>query len=289
MSSSRSLGVALLSLLAGAGCTQVVDVDEYTFVSDPCGDPPPSCTGGRDLTLVVVVADTPHEDEAGRRDGFDVDGTSDAICGQRDFVSPTGETGIDNQLAVVLDLYASLEGIDLREQNRSTYVRGEYLTTLFIGGYDGPDDDCVQVSYRAARLPEGVAPSTLDADGDGEIDPGLTFDYGPPLLRDTSACVIDGVVHASFEPALATIPVIATEARVERGRLRATLGETRTSFLLGITLRLEDLTTALPAEVLEFLRPRADVAPSTRGSRDCSAISFAFESEAVPAVRGSMF
>ncbi len=289
MRSSRSLGVALLSLLAGAGCTQVVDVDEYTFVSDPCGEPPPSCTGGRDLTFVVVVADTPPEDEAGRRDGFDVDGTSDAICGQRDFVSPSGETGIDNQLAVVLDLYASLEGIDLREQNRATYLRGEYLTAFFVAGYEGPEDDCVQVSYRAARLPEGVPPSSLDADLDGEIDPGLTFDFGPPLLRDASACVIDGVLHASFEPALATIPVIATEARVERGRLRATLDEDRTSFLLGITLRLQDLAAALPAEVVEFLRPRADVAPSTRGSRDCSAISFAFESEAVPAVRGSMF
>lgn len=285
--------LALLAALVWplVGCSQIVDVDDYTFDRDPCGPRPEVCpSGGESLTFVIVGSDVPRADATGRRDGFDLDGTADPICGQADFTDRAGEPGVDNQLAPVLELYESLAMLDLRADNRALYARGETVTVLFLDEYDGPDDDCFVVSYREARVPEGVTLELLDADLDGELDPGLTWDYGPALFRTPTACSIDGVIHARFlDAVVAFLAGVTQDVNAERGRVRLVIDEDgqRARGMIGGALRLVDLVGGLPAEVVEFLRPRADISPSARDAYDCASISFAIELDAVPAVRGA--
>ena len=138
-------------------------------------------------------------------------------------------------------------------------------------------------------MPEGVTVADLAVDLDGELDPGLTWDYGTPLLRDATACTIDGVVHAQFPEAVVSFLGVAAEVTAERTRIRMPIAADRvTGASLGGSLCLTDLMRVLPPELVEFLRPRADIAPSTRDARDCSSISFGLTFEAVPAERGSM-
>lgn len=287
----RSLALLTMVALPILGCSQIVDVDEYTFDRDVCGPRPEVCPpGGESLTFVIVGSDIPRGDATGRRDGFDLDGTADPICGQMDFTAPDGEVGVDNQLAPMLELYESLAMIDIEADNRATYARGETVSIFFLDEYDGPDDDCFVVSYREARVPEGVTVEMLDADLDGELDAGLTWDYGPPLFRTPTACSIDGVVHARFlDAVVGFLSGVAGDVNAERGRVRLTIDADglRARGLIGGALRLVDLVGGLPAEIVEFLRPRADIAPSTRDARDCASISFAVDVVAVPAVRGA--
>ncbi len=290
--------LALSSLLASivgsvllGGCSQVIDVDDYDFDRDPCGPRPAMCPpGGESLTFVIVGSDVPRADASGRRDGFDLDGTADAICGQTDFTDHSGVPGVDNQLAPVLELYESLAMIDIRADNRATYARGETVSLFFLEDYEGPDDDCFVVSYREARVPEGVSVDMLDTDLDGELDADLVWDYGPPLFRSPTACSIDGVIHARFlDAVVGFLSGVAGDVNAESGRVRLELDpdRLRARGMIGGALRLSDLTGGLPAELVEFLRPRADISPSTRDARDCASISFAVDIEAVPGVRGA--
>jgi hypothetical protein len=279
-----------IAVLAFTGCTQLVEVDDYTFDRDPCGPRPETCpAGGESLTFVIAGSDIPRTDEAGRRNGFDLDGTSDAICGQPDLTDRDGVRGVDNQLAIVLELYESLAGLDLAADNRAAYTRGEMLTLYFLDDYDGPDDDCFEVSYREARLPDGVDIADLDADLDGELDPGLTWNYGPPLFRSPTSCSIDGVIHAHFLDSVVGFLGVGGEVSTQRGRVEMSIDEggDRVHGMIGGALRLVDLNDGLPAEVVEFLRPRADIYPSIRDAYDCASISFAIDFEAIPALRGA--
>jgi len=285
-----SLLACCLSLVVSSGCTQIVDVDDYSFDSDPCGPRPDICPpGGESRTFIMAASDIPRRDSEGRRNGFDLDGTTDAICGQPDLTNRDGVRGVDNQLAQVLELYESLAGIDIAADNRATYARGETVTLFFIDDYDGPDDDCFGLSYREARVPPGVDIADLDADLDGELDPDLTWNYGTPLFRSPTACSVDGRIYVHFpNSVVGFVGGIPGEVSTQRGRLEMTIDADggRARGLIGGALRLADLNAGLPAEVVEFLRPRADIAPSTRDAYDCASISFAVEFEAIPAVRG---
>ena len=284
-------GLLLCSFLLCGACTQIVDVDDYSFDRDPCGPRPDLCPpGGERLTFIMAASDIPRPDMAGHRNGFDLDGTSEAICGQPDLTNRDGVRGVDNQLAQVLELYESLAGIDIAADNRASYTRGETLTLFFLDDYDGPNDDCFGLSYREARVPEGVDIADLDADLDGELDPGLTWNYGASLFRSPTACSIDGRIYVHFlDSVVGFVGGIPGEVSAQRGRLEMTIDADggRAHGLIGGALRLADLNAGLPAEVVEFLRPRADIAPSTRDAYDCASISFAVEFEAIPAVRGA--
>jgi hypothetical protein len=287
-----SVGLALLVhglLVHGAsGCTQLVDPSRFTFDVDPCAPVEGDCTGGTSLTFLVVAADTPAVDAERRRDGFDLDGTSEAVCARPDLSSPTGQSGIDNEIAGMVELYESSTGVDLREEGRSANLRGEDLVVFFVDHYDGPNDDCVQVTQRRARVPAGTVLADLDGDGDGEIDPGLNFDFGSPTMRDPDACVLGGVAHARFGDVEVALLEGSTQARDVR--LRMPISAVRIEgALIGGAVPLDDLLSVVPPALVEFIRPRADLGATAREANDCTAISFGLGFEMVPAERGTAF
>lgn len=288
--SSVSLALLVHGLLVhgATGCTQLVDPSRFTFDVDPCPPVEGDCTGGTSLTFLIVAADTPPVDAERRRDGFDLDGTSEAICGRSDLGSPTGESGIDNEVAGMVELYESSTGVDLREEGRSANLRGEDLVVFFVDHYDGPNDDCVQVTQRRARVPTGTTLADLDGDGDGEIDPGLSFDFGTPTMRDPDACVLGGVAHARFGDV--EIALLEGSTRASGVRLRMPISAERIEgALMGGAVPLDELLTVVPPALVEFIRPRADLGATARDANDCTAISFALAFEMVPAERGTAF
>jgi hypothetical protein len=286
---------ALLVAASASGCSQVVVFDGYTYDIDPCGPQPPSCGSSRDVHFVIQDLTIPPTRSGRVRDGFDLDATDEPICGQPDSVSPEGEAGIDNQLAPLLELYEAAAMVDVSAERRAAHLRGEELVVIGLRGVDDlDDDDCVEVVVRAARVPAETPLEALDVDGDRLLDPGLALDLGPPSLRDATACIRDGVLHARFDDALTQVPGFITEVRSFRGRARLRLSpdpmtEVRLTGVLGGGIPVDDLQTALPAEVVEFLRGRADLRPSSRDARDCAAISWALAVDAVPATRAGSF
>lgn len=290
----RRIGAALsasslLAVFALSGCTQVVDVGGYTFDSNPCGPRPPSCgAGGTQRAYLVVQFDVPRADGEGRRDGFDFDGTDERICRQADFTSPSGVTGIDNQLATAFESLEMLTMTNVAEQSRARYLEGMDLSLILMGNLDDPNqDDCVTFSYHSARVPRDVPmPYDLDADDDGEVDANRTFDYLPAVLSDDTACIIDGVLHARVGSGRLHVAGLEGDLVVDQTRAEIPLSETRIEgLMLGGGVRLDELA-GFPPEVVEFLRGRADLSPSSRTANDCSSISFAAIMDAVPAVLG---
>lgn len=274
-----------LALVLATGCTSLVSVDQYSFDVDPCPPQPRECEGGREVAFVVRSSDVARADAEERRDGFDLDGTDAPICGQRDHIAPDGRTAIDNQMAGILELYEDIAGMSFREHAEAQILAGENIQLVVLSHVDDLEhDDCIEVTQRTGLFPQDV--SSVDADGDGLLDPGLTLDYLPARGHDASACIVDGVVHGRFPPLVDTLAGTTIEATVDRGRLRMPITpEGSIGALLGGSIRISELT-ALPPAVIEFLRPRADLDPSSLAARDCSSISFGVLLDLVPCVLG---
>lgn len=275
------MGLAAVGL--SVGCAQIVTFDEYTYDVDPCGPPPVSCDSGNELAYVLTSFDVARA-RAGRRDGFDLDATEEPICGQNDWTSPRGEAGIDNQLSGIIELYESLEGVNVGETAQADFLRGEGLVVIALRGVDSlENDDCVDLSSRTARVPSSLPLSSLDVDGDGVLDANLPFEVEAARFRDASACIIDGVIHARFGNALAIAPGLTGEIMGERLRARMAISSSGIDGVIGGALSLDGFGASVPEEIVEFLRGRADIGPSSPTARDCQSISFGVVFEGLPA------
>lgn len=277
----------LVALLALTGCTQVVDVDGYTFDVDPCAMRTTTCEpgGGTTLVYVAVRGGTARPDAMGRRDGFDLDGTADRVCGQVDFTAPDGTGGIDNQASLLIETVESTSDIDTWAMTQATFATGGDVILMEIQGYDGPNDDCVQISQRGGRLAVLDPPQDPDADDDGLLDPGLVFDFGPSAFLTTEACTIDGVLHARFDEAIVDVG-LGTELTIRRARVRVELDGTASdepTVAVGGAIPIEELTALLP-DAATFLRNAADLGSTTPRARDCSLLSAGLTFEFVPAI-----
>lgn len=285
----QALALALASLLL-ASCTAITNVDDFTFETEPCGPRPASCTGGREVAFAVRGFSITRLDAMGRREGFDLDGTDAPICDRTDFVSPDGTTGVDNDLAVLFEMYEELMGVDLQAQSRQAAISGGPVQVVVLSHVDDlANDDCIEVTRRTVVLPAGVTLADLDVDHDGLLDANLTFDYQTPDDRDPVACTTMGVVHARFPSTLFVLPGTTSEIRVDRVRMTLRVNETSPGTgLVGGSIRVDDLTTGLPRAVVEYIRTQADLDPSSRTARDCTSVSFALGLETVPVHLGML-
>ncbi|MBX7194897.1 MAG: hypothetical protein K1X94_22785 [Sandaracinaceae bacterium] len=283
----RTLGAAAV-IAAVSSCSATVDVSEFTFDTSPCGPRPPSCAGGGEQRVYAIHwVDIPRRDAEGRRDGFDLDGTSAPICGPIDFVAPDGRTGIDQQMAELLELLEDLGGTNTRDEAERSAASGNAVALVVISNVDDAEnDDCVEVTERTAILPDGVTPEMLDVDHDGLLDRDVMFDFSSAHEHDPVACIVDGTLHARFPPtARASFVGMGSEVTVYRGRLRLSL-DTEEG-LLGGALRIDELT-GLDETSLRVLRQAADLEPSARDADDCASVSFALQMGVVPARLGSL-
>ena len=259
----RAVAITLMLACIGS-CTSIVQVDDYTFDVDPCAPRATACTGGRELAFIIRASDYAHADAAGHRDGVDLDGTDASICGQTDFVAPDGRRAIDDQMGPIFELYEDLSHTDLSDMAHDQALAGTNLALVVLSHVDDiENDDCIGIDTRTGYLPDGMTAADLDGDGDGLIDPGLTFDYASPPVGDDTACSIDHVIQARFPATLTLFPSTMLTGTVDRSRIRMSVGVTESNAVFGGSIRVADLA-GLPPAVVEFIRPRADLDPSSR-------------------------
>jgi len=121
--------------------------------------------------------------------GLDLDGDGGkggkADCGQKDFVSPQGWQGVDNQEYRVMGCKLEWRGVDGMPSDiavgpRQFHLSGEWTQVILLRGVDSlENDDEVEVIY-------GNTPDRPFVDSNGQFLPGATFTIStdPPRERN---------------------------------------------------------------------------------------------------------
>jgi hypothetical protein len=228
-------------------------------------------------------------------EGFDLDGLLGRTCGIVDFVSPGGQTGIDNQLAALIPLIESqIGGLRLDGLVQDAINNGQILLGLELRGLDSRSDDgCVGLTMR--RLTGQPLLGT-----DGLLLAGQTL-YPDPTAETSSTeggTITDGVFTAGpFDVALpvailnANFVLDVTDALV-RAEIDPETGEMHGFIGGGVTqAQLLDVvgnTEGVPSDVVEMarelLRSYADLSPDAGG--ECQQFSAVLEFRAARAFVG---
>ena len=156
------------------GCTER-GIDSGSLRSE-CGDP--------NDTMTVVITSIGYMRVNGDTSwGFDVDGNDANVCGHADYITPDGNTGIDNGLATLIPALEASEAKVLEGLLNSTILEGRLLLAVEISRIeDLYNDDCVDVEFFQA-----YGEPLLGTDGG--ILPGQTLMRNP----DTPSTKIEGV------------------------------------------------------------------------------------------------
>lgn len=181
-----ALGLALL--LGATGCAD----DEPQEAPDPvksCG------TAERHSFLISTLGFTRVDAETGTVPGFNVDGvvsdkTDEASCFKPDFMSPTGESGIDNQLAALIPDVEKVLGDAVDGLVQGAINNGALLIVMDVDGADNLyDDDCVDIQVRTVKGHPVLGT-------DGVIEAFQTFDPDPAaeVSRATGGRIRNGVL-----------------------------------------------------------------------------------------------
>lgn len=262
-----------------------------------CGDDPDhhprdagTCDAGGDLDHAVVIDALlfGRELEDGVSDGFDLDGTTDAVCGIPDFAGPDGGEGIDNAFAYLLPALELTEAAAVESLVQAAIDSGALLVTFELEGLDDlVNDDCVDlVVGRAAGVPM--------VGTDGQLLPGQTLDRDPaiPPVRIEDVAVVDGTFEAPFS---ITLPVTIFEVDLEftllDGRIRGTIdpdgtvhgvfgGGVDIDYLLSIALE-ENVDSDLHDILAALLGTWSDLAPDGTGTCTQVSITFAYTTTAL--------
>jgi len=283
-------GVGILASILIASCSIATDVDHYVFADSPCPRPARACTGGRPLWFVIIKGDLAREDGMRRLAGFNLDATTDAVCGQRDKISPTGTPGIDNAaaplLAIIEDPMHPTSDVLL-----DAVLDGGVVTVVQLNHVDDlSSDDCVDLQLRSASVPFGQDPMTyLDADGDRVVDANLGLEVNSVTARDDRACIVDGILQGVEGDLPTLFPSVPVPVEVDTTALhiRAEVSETRLSNgWQGGGVSVEDLINVLDLSsepgLVDVLTRSADLYPASDGR--CTHLSFAYTFEAIPFV-----
>lgn len=187
-------------------------------VADPVQDDwsPVEGAGPQQLLMAVDTIGFAEEQEPGIVPGFDVDGkTSNAgdaeTCFQPDFVSPSGEPGIDNQFAIILPGFQLVGLGPFQQLLQNSIDEGGLLIMWELSGVDDlENDDEVTLTYR---LGEG----TPLLGTDGLLLSGQTFEQHPESPEQVlpGARIEDGVLKAG--PFAARIPAVVFGVQYEIG------------------------------------------------------------------------
>ncbi|MEM9069494.1 MAG: hypothetical protein AAGE52_13355 [Myxococcota bacterium] len=264
----------LAFLLLGA-CSIATEVDQYRFAESVC-PPVDRCTGGDTYWYVTFRGDVAREETPGVIPGFDLDQTDAQVCGHDDFLSPTGEGGIDNRLARLLVIVETPDAM-LDDLIRESYLTGEGLSVLELRNVDNfENDDCVSARVRFGFVPrdqEGDPRGYLDANGDSDLDDDLTLDYGLVTTADDTACIVDGVLQGEMSDGRVIIPFGETrvELAARSSRIRGDVSARGVdNYWLGAALDVEEIVTLLGDEdpgpiIAGILRNEADLDPNGEG------------------------
>ncbi|MBL8605499.1 MAG: hypothetical protein JNK72_26445 [Myxococcales bacterium] len=143
-------------------------------------------------------------------------------CRQADFTSPTGEAGIDNQLARLLPVVDAMTGGAFDGAIQGAVNNGQLLVGISLEGIDDPQNDpCVTLAFTRVSGSPFVDSNML-------LDKGQTYELqrDRPVTR-VSAALRNGVVTAG--PFLLPLPITVLDANfvlnLHQAQIRATLRE----------------------------------------------------------------
>lgn len=168
------------------------------------------------------------EEEFGIAEGFDLDGAvstnrDQSTCYSRDYTSPDGETGIDNQLAKVWGDIEPLVGEAVRGLIQGSINEGRFLMMVELTGVDDlVNDDDVELHLFRGQLKPLIG--TL-----GVISPNQTYDFDHEFASSIvkNVKIVDGYVEAG--PVEFQVPVDILEVQfpvqVSEGRIRFKINE----------------------------------------------------------------
>jgi hypothetical protein len=133
---------------------------------------------------------------SGEAVGFDLDGVNGVTCGQTDFTWQ-GETGIDNNLALLLDLAGGVvDDLDVDSLLAESIEAGDIIILARVAAWNGePDDNCVDVALLLGEVPPDGPQDVWICEGEGDartctmnedlvlnIDQAAFDDDGNPLI-----------------------------------------------------------------------------------------------------------
>jgi hypothetical protein len=155
-----ALAASLLGPLSGCSSSEAVE---------------PTCEPGPSKAYVLTSLTFTRESPRGVAPGFDLDdrvtsAPEDPSCGKVDLVSPTGEKGIDNQLALLIPEVEKRVGNAIDGIIQGAINDGRLLIMFDLQNVNDPaDDKCVDLEVKL-----GEGKPTLGTDG--VIEAYQTFD-----------------------------------------------------------------------------------------------------------------
>jgi hypothetical protein len=198
-----AIGALVLSAAALAGCASEPPASH--------GSSKQSVTQAGVITFATFARIL--DDKAHIAEGLNIDGVVSpdgdaASCGMKDFTSPEGEPGIDNQFGGLLPVIEGYVGSENIGQLLATAIsNGQLLILMAIDGVDDVEnDDDVTV-----RISAGLGTPLLD--GEGKFITYQTFgvDRDTAPVSKLPGKIKDGVLHVG--PGQAVLPVRVLDAK----------------------------------------------------------------------------
>jgi hypothetical protein len=255
-------------LLAALGCAGDPGTDPFA------GPVPSQCAAtARERGIVVtrmrfVKSTTPTTSEGFDLDGRVSDNSDTASCRRRDFTSPDGLAGVDNQLSLLVPVLETQTAGALDEAIQAAINSGQLMLSVAMEGVDDQrNDPCVHMVFRQLRGVPFVG-------SDQRIDPGQTFEVARDQpVSDVVGRLRDGVLEAG--PFTLALPVAVLDARfvltLQGARIRLRWHDDDTfDGMIGGSISAEELiatvqTLGIPPEL------RSLVAQLIRGITDMDA------------------
>ncbi len=294
MRTTTHLFAAILLSLAGLmGCAAETGAPGPSEPGPGGTTEPLTCDTGESYFYLINHVGIPYPDRTGMIEGFDLDGVASEVgdeagCGHRDFTSPDGVPGVDNQLAMLANEISAT--LDMGQGLEDAIEEGSFAVVAEVRNVDDfTNDDCVNVSLGLGYLPSGGAPE-LGADG----RPAAGQLYDTRYLAEASGRIVGGRLETDpirFESEL-TLVEPAVPIVIEQARLQASISENDIEDgVIGGKVQvgvLEAAVTAMRPEMAGIasfvLQAQADLEPA-EGS--CGALSAGFTFAGVDAVQGA--
>ena len=189
-------GIVAALFAVSAGCSDAP-------ADDPFAAPlPAQCPAtAREQSLVITRLVLLRQTTPGVSPGFDLDGrvsnaTDREACGKKDFTSPDGTTGIDNQLGAVWASVYDLAGVPVEGLIKAAVNDGKLAFVVEFDGLDDPwNDDDVTLRLFRGYNDKPIMGTT------GVMQAGQTFEVRPdaPVVVAENAKIVDGRLRLSTE------------------------------------------------------------------------------------------
>ena len=225
------------------------------------------------------------EVEFGVAEGFDLDekvsdNRDESTCYSRDYTTPEGQTGVDNQLAKIWADIEPIVGEAVRGLIQGSINEGRFLMMVELTGVDDlvNDDDVTLHLFRGQLNP---LIGTL-----GLISPNQTYDFDSNFASSVveNVQIIDGVVEAG--PVEFQVPVDILEVQfplhVSQGKIRFEIKEDGTfegmiGGFMDVDYVMDILVNSDARQEAELVRPLfEDNADMSRVDGRCRLFSSAF-------------